>query len=108
MSHPSRVRVTGPLASFAEGFAGELAKQGYRPNAAANQLQLLAHLSRWLAVKRLDATTLSASVLNEFLAARRAQGYTLWLSAKALVPLVGYLRGLGFVVPEAKAVLGPT
>lgn len=108
MSHPSRVRVTGPLASFAEGFAGELAKQGYRPNAAANQLQLLAHLSRWLAVKRLDATTLSASVLNEFLAARRAQGYTLWLSAKALVPLVGYLRGLGFVVPEAKAVLSPT
>jgi integrase/recombinase XerD len=108
MSDPSRVRVTGPLTSFAEGFAAELAKQGYRPNAAANQLQLLAHLSRWLGSKRLDAPTLTASVLNEFLAARRSQGYTLWLSPKALAPLVGYLRGLGFVVPEAKAALSPT
>jgi integrase/recombinase XerD len=108
MSHPSRVRVTGPLASFAEGFAWALAKQGYRPNAAANQLQLLAHLSRWLATRRLDATTLSAPLLNEFLAARRSQGYTLWLSLKALSPLVGYLRGLGFVVPEVKAALSPT
>jgi integrase/recombinase XerD len=76
MSHPSRVRVTGPLISFAEGFAAQLAKQGYRPNAAANQLQLLAHLSRWLATKGLDATTLTASALNEFLAARRARRVT--------------------------------
>jgi len=66
--------VIGPLTQFAEGFAAELAKQGYRPNAAANQLQLMAHLSGWLPVKTLDATTLNASVLNEFLAARRAQG----------------------------------
>jgi hypothetical protein len=100
--------VTGPLISFAEGFAAELAKQGYRPNAAANQLQLLAHLSGWLAVKGLDATTLSASVLNEFLAARRAQGYTLWLSPKALAPFIHYLCSLGFVVLEAKAPLSPT
>ena len=66
MSHPSRVRVTGPLTSFTEGFAAELSRQGYRPNAAANQLQLLAHLSRWLAAKSLNATSLTASVLKEF------------------------------------------
>lgn len=108
MSHPSRVRVTGPLTSFAEGFTAELSRQGYRPNAAANQLQLLAHLSRWLATKGLDARSLTASVLNEFLAARRSQGYTLWLSPKALVPLVGYMRGLGFAPPAPKAVLSPT
>lgn len=107
MSRPSQVRMSGPLTSFAEGFAAELTKQGYRPHAAANQLQLLAHLSRWLAVKRLDATTLSASVLNEFLAARRAQGYTLWLSPKALTPFVSYLCSLGFVLPEVKAALSP-
>jgi hypothetical protein len=76
MSDPSRVRITGPLAAFADGFAAELSKQGYRPNAAANQLQLLAHLSRWLASRRQDATTLTDSVLDEFLNARRAQGYT--------------------------------
>lgn len=108
MSHPSRVRLTGPLMSFAQGFAAELSRQGYRPNAAANQLQLLAHLSRWLAAKGLEATTLTASALDEFLAARRSQGYTLWLSAKALAPLVGYLHGLGFAVPAPKAALSPT
>jgi site-specific recombinase XerD len=100
--------VTGPLTSFAEGFAADLTKQGYRPNAAAYQLQLLAHLSRWLATKGLDAATLTPSVLNEFLAARRSQGYTLWLSPKALAPLVGYLRGLGFAAPAPKAALSPT
>lgn len=45
---PSRVRVTGPLAVFAAGFAGELARLGYKPNAAADQLRLMAHLSRWM------------------------------------------------------------
>ena len=108
MSHPSRVRVTGPLTSFAEGFAAELSRQGYRPNAAANQRQLLVHLSRWLATKGLDAASLTASVLDEFLATRRSQGYTLWLSPKALVPLMGYLRDLGFVVLAPKVVLSPT
>jgi site-specific recombinase XerD len=107
MSSRSRVRVTGPLTSFADGFAAALSRQGYRPNAAADQLQLLAHLSRWLATKGLDATSLTASVLNEFLAARRSQGYTLWLSPKALAPLVGYMRGLGFALPAPKAVLSP-
>jgi hypothetical protein len=43
---PSRVRVTGPLAVFAGGFTGELARLGYKPNAAADQLRLMAHLSR--------------------------------------------------------------
>jgi integrase/recombinase XerD len=108
MSDPSRVRITGPLAAFADGFAAELSEQGYRPNAAANQLQLLAHLSRWLASRRQDATTLTASVLDEFLNARRAQGYTLWLSSKALAPLVSYLSNVGITVASAHAVLSPS
>ena len=40
---PSRVRVTGPLAAFAEGFAVELARLGYKPNAATDQLRVIAH-----------------------------------------------------------------
>jgi site-specific recombinase XerD len=39
-------------------------------------------------------------VAERFLAVRRAAGYTLYLSPKALVPLLGYLRGLS-VAPEA-------
>ena len=95
MAHPSRVRVTGPLASFAQGFAAELSRQGYRPNAVAAQLGLLAHLSRWLCCKGLDSADLATPVVNEFLSARRSQGYVQWLSPKALAPLTGYLRGIG-------------
>ncbi|MHB1766183.1 MAG: tyrosine-type recombinase/integrase, partial [Gammaproteobacteria bacterium] len=97
MSDPSRVRVTGPLTRFAEGFAAALIREGYRRNAAANQLQLMAHLSRWLAPKGLDVVDLTPSVVQRFLAARRAQGYALWRSPKALVPFMEYLRGLGLV-----------
>jgi site-specific recombinase XerD len=100
--------VTGPLESFAQGFAAELSRQGYRPNAVADQLRLLAHLSRWLCCKGLDTADLATSVLNEFLSARRSQGYALWLSPKALAPLTGYLHGIGVTVREPKSALNPT
>jgi site-specific recombinase XerD len=113
MGDPSRVRVTGPLAAFAGGFAAELARLGYRPNAAANQLQLMAHLSRWMDAGQLEVAGLTPPVMEAFLAARRAEGYVLWLSPRALVPLLGYLRRLGVApqpapvpVTPAEALLG--
>ena len=48
MGDPSLIRVTGPLQWCAAGFVAELVEAGYRPNAAAVQLRLLAHLSGWL------------------------------------------------------------
>ena len=33
--------------------------------------------------------------VDEFLTVRRQAGYTLWLSRKALVPLLNYLEGIG-------------
>src|SRR5436190_14216942 len=104
---PSRVRVTGPLAVFAEGFAGELARLGYKPNAAADQLRLMAHLSRWVDAGQHDVAGLTPPVTEAFLAARRAEGYVLWLSPKALVPLFEYLRRLGVVPPPAPGPVTP-
>jgi integrase/recombinase XerD len=105
MGDPSRVRVTGPLAGFAEGFAAELARLGYKPNAAADQLRVMAHLSRWMDAGRIEAAALTPQVAGEFLAARRAAGYVMWLSPKGLAPLLGYLRRLGAVpVPLPVAV----
>jgi hypothetical protein len=49
---PSRIRILGPLAAFAPGFADDLARQGYRSHAARKQMWLLAHLSLWLARAR--------------------------------------------------------
>ena len=97
MGDPSHVRVTGPLGVFADGFAGELARLGYKPNAAANQLQLMAHLSRWMDAGQYGTAGLTPPVAEAFLAARRAAGYVMWLSPKALAPLLGYLRRLGVV-----------
>jgi site-specific recombinase XerD len=95
----SSVRVTGPLQGFAAGFAVELEAGGYTPLSAANQLRLLAHLSRWLAAEGVASSELNDERVQAFLAARSAQGYTCWLSPRGLAPLLGYLRGVG-VVPE--------
>lgn len=104
MSRPSRVRATGPLAPYTTGFRQELVRQGYTAHSASNQLQLMAHASRWLASSGLGVEALSPSRVEEFLAHRRAEGYTLWLSAKAMVPMLDYLRGLGAVPTPAPAV----
>jgi len=59
MGDLSRVRVSGPLERYAAGFAAALAGQGYTAVSAAFQLQLLAHLSRWLDAQGLDAWCLA-------------------------------------------------
>jgi site-specific recombinase XerD len=104
----SRVRVTGPLTAFASGFAMELSRVGYTEYSTADQVRLLAHLSRWLAKAGFTVAELTQGVGDAFLAARRAEGYTLRLSRKALTPLLGYLRDLGVAPPEPVVVPGPT
>jgi site-specific recombinase XerD len=95
----SRVRVSGPLAEHVAGFAAFLAGAGYTPLSAASQVRVLAHLSRWMEGHGLGPGELTAGRAEEFLAARRAAGYTCWLSERGLAPLLGFLRSLG-VVPE--------
>jgi integrase/recombinase XerD len=94
------VRMTGPLAPYADGLAGELARLGFTEMSARAQLGLAAHLSRWLADAGLGAADLTASVAESYPAARRSAGYTAYLTSKALAPLLGYLRELG-VAPAA-------
>lgn len=108
MAHLSRVRLTGPLSSFAQGFAEELSRQGYKPKPVVDQVRLLAHLSRWLCRRGLEVADLEISVLNEFLGDRRSQGYAMWLSPKALAPLIGYLRGIGVMAGQPKSASDPT
>jgi site-specific recombinase XerD len=107
MTDPSRVRVSGPLAPFAAGFVGELRRHGYTPGSAVHQLRLMGRLSRWLAEEGLALQGLSPVEAGRFLEARRAAGHKTYLSDKALVPLLAYLRGLG-AVPMPPPAPAPT
>jgi hypothetical protein len=107
MSDPSRVVVSGPLSAFAPEFLEALLRRGYRPGTAAKQLQLMVHLSRWMAAQDLEPADLGSVEIERFLRERRATGRLQLASARALVPLLGYLRGLG-VAPPAGSREAPT
>ena len=97
MNEPCRVRVEGPLALHAPGFRALLEDRGYAKASAAAQLRLLAQLSRWLVDEHLEPEGLTAGRVERFVASRRRAGYVGLRSARALAPLLGYLRGLGVV-----------
>src|SRR6266542_2599178 len=94
---------------YADGFWADLAAQGYVAESADRNVRTLAHLSRWMDLQVLSADQLSAGRLEEFLAARRREGYHHALSMRAVMPLMGYLRQLGVAAmpaaPEAPALV---
>ncbi len=95
MGDPSRVRVCGPLASFAPGFAAGLRDLGYMPASAAQQVRLLAHVSRWLESEELGSQDLTAEAVGRFLTVRREAGYRDYLSVRAIDPMLRHLRAIG-------------
>jgi integrase/recombinase XerD len=103
-----RVRVTGPLEPFVVGFAAELARQGFAPSSAVAHLRLTARVSRWLEDERLAPAALFAETAERFCEARRAAGYTKFVSMRGLGPLLGYLRREGVIPLEGTSSrLGP-
>lgn len=104
MAVPCWVRVPGPLASYVEGFRTELERLGYTPLSAAVHVQLMAHLSRWLARKGLEGSALTQATVEEYFAERRAAGYVNLRTSRVLQPLVGYLRRLGVAPPPVAVV----
>ncbi len=103
------VRFSGPLKPYAQGLATELSRKGYKPATGIKpQLFLVAHLSRWLAERGLEASVLaSPEVVEEFFASRRQAGYTNHRTVKALGPLLAYLRALEVVGSAPEPELTP-
>jgi site-specific recombinase XerD len=99
MTNLSDVGVTGPLAPFAAAFAASLADVGYSPLSAANQLRLLAHVSRWVEDQGLVPGDLTTECVEAFLHERRDRGYTCWRTAAGMRPMLGFLRDQGIVPP---------
>ncbi|MGI9097326.1 MAG: hypothetical protein ACR2H2_02330 [Solirubrobacteraceae bacterium] len=83
------------MEAFAPGFADELRGLGYTPVSAVFQLQLMANASRWLDAAALGPDALMSDVVERFVAERRAAGYTNYVTARAMAPLLGYLRAIG-------------
>lgn len=94
--NPSWPEVVGPLGSYAAGFRVELlTRLGYSRWAASAHMYLMAHLSVWLGERELTAAALDSAQVMEFLADRRAIGHVTRVTQRAMLPLLGYLRGLG-------------
>jgi integrase/recombinase XerD len=105
MNDPFRVRMSGPLEPFAAGFSRSLARQGYTPVSAARQVQLMAHLSRWLTGEGRDVRGFGATDVERFLSARSGAGHTHYLTANAMRPMLAYLRDQGVWLTPSPAVL---
>src|SRR5271166_1653231 len=92
--------VPGPLEQYAPGFRAWLLDKGYTPLTTVPQLQLMAHVSRWLEREGLTAAGLTEAQAGRFLAARHAAGGQRPTKPAGLRPLLDYLGGLGVIPPE--------
>jgi len=104
---PSRVRMSGPLAVYAEGFGCDLAGRGYARSSVARHLRLMAHVSRWLDVRGLLVSDLGGAAVGDFVAGRLAGGCSSGRTAGSLGPLLAYLRAAGAVEAPAPPPPGP-
>ncbi len=91
------VRISGPLADRIAELGSDLLRQGYTVLSCRNVLRLASHLSRWLEAQGLGLRDLSDEQVNSFLCARRAEGYTQWLSQRGLVPIRRFLAQAGLL-----------
>lgn len=94
---------SGPLAPYAVDYGSWLAARGYSRWTVAPRLWQLDLLSRWLERERLEPGELTPECVKEFLVARRAVGYSSWLSERSTALPLEYLRELG-VVPSVATV----
>jgi site-specific recombinase XerD len=95
------VNVTGPLVRYVSRFVVVLEEDGYQSDSVCGHVELLAHVSRWLETQSLDAIDLTSTRVNEFLRARKAEGYDRLLTGKGVAPLLKYLRTSG-AIPGAQ------
>lgn len=94
------VRVVGPLEPYAGAFVGLLAARGYTPLTRVPRLQVMTHLSKWMAAHQLGVTELSAARVEEYLDQRRGDGYGLFRTRTSLGPLLEVLAAAGAPLNE--------
>lgn len=109
VSRVDRVRMTGPLALFAEAFAAELAGRGYTPLTVVIEVRQVARFSGWMQARGLSLGDLGTAQVEAFLSWQRSSGR--WRSSwsrPGLVCLLEVLRDLGVVEAERPVAGSPT
>ncbi len=99
-------KVSGPLASLADGFRTELNCLGYTPWSREFKLAEMAKLSCWLESRGLGAGEVCSALLEEFgadLATRTSRAPTL----VAMRPLLDWLRERGLCGDDPEPAVGP-
>ncbi len=100
MVKPCWARVSGPLEPYAAGLRAELERLGYTRLSAAGHVRLVAHLSRWMASRKVMASGLTPTVVDAYFADRRATGYTNSLTRRSVRWLLDYLQHVGVLAPQ--------
>ena len=100
------VREVGPLEPYAQQFRSLLAERGYTPLTRVSQLQVMVHLSMWLQARQLGVDDLSVARVDEYLAQRRAEGYSSFCSWASLRQLLDVLARCGAPLAEAAVASG--
>ena len=94
------VRVVGPLEPYAAQFMGMLADRGYTPLTQVPHLQVMTHLSKWMATRQLEAAELTAARVDEYLGQRCRDGYAAFCTRSRLAPLLEVLAVAGAPLDE--------
>jgi integrase/recombinase XerD len=102
----STIRISGPLTDHLCELESYLLRQGYTILSCRNLLRLASHLSRWLQQQGLGLRDLFDEQVDSFVRARRAEGYTQFLSPRSLVLIRRYLAEAG-LTPETPAAAPP-
>ena len=102
MDNALGVRIRRPLVPYPLGLQGELARAGYTSGSAAQQLCIMARLSRLLAERELDEGGITVERVAQFRQERRAGGNLYLRSSSALPPLLEFLARLEVVPADTR------
>ncbi len=100
-------RQPGEMGPYIAGLRARLLELGYTHGTTKNMLAVAGQLGRWMSSEGLEPSQLTDAAIEGFRHARRADGYRRVPSARALQPLVVFLRSEGVVMSGDGALLSP-
>jgi len=107
MQQALRVRVGEPLASYVPELVEYLIDLGYSDRSLTDHVQRLAHLSRWLNQKGLDAAAIDDGLINELVEALHVLGRWRKLTHWSFREVLRFLRSRGITPPPAPTPVTP-